>query len=202
MRLTIARYYTPSGRCIQKPYTPGHGEDYENDLIMRYERGEFFSADSIHQDGPEYRTRIGRKVYGGGGIMPDVFIPEDTALYTSYYREAAYRGLLLQFAFDFNDNHRQQLSKLTTVNEMEQWLRRQNLLELFASYAEKNGLQRRNLMLQRSAPLFERTLIANIIYNATDQEHRLQYICKQDPAVIRALQIMEAGTSVPTADGQ
>ncbi len=200
VRLTIARYYTPSGRCIQKPYTPGHGEDYENDLIMRYERGEFFSADSIHQDGPAYSTRIGRKVYGGGGIMPDVFIPEDTALYTSYYREAAYRGLLLQYAFDFNDQNRAQLSKLKTVGEMEQWLKRQNLLERFAQYAEKKGLQRRNLMLQRSAPLFERTLIANIIYDATDQEHRLQYLCKQDPAIIRALQIMEEGKSVPTVE--
>ena len=200
VRLTIARYYTPSGRCIQKPYVPGHDEDYENDLIMRYERGEFFSADSIHQDGPAYKTRIGRTVYGGGGIMPDVFIPEDTALYTSYYREAAYRGLILQFAFEFNDNNRQQLSKLNTVSEMEQWLRRQNLLQRFAEFADAHGLQRRNLMLQRSAPLFERSLMANIIYNASDQEHRLQYLCKQDPAIIRALQIMEAGTSVPTTD--
>lgn len=132
--------------------------------------------------------------------MPDVFIPEDTALYTSYYREAAYRGLLLQYAFDFNDQNRAQLSKLKTVGEMEQWLKRQNLLERFAQYAEKKGLQRRNLMLQRSAPLFERTLIANIIYDATDQEHRLQYLCKQDPAIIRALQIMEEGKSVPTVE--
>ncbi|MBQ7443792.1 MAG: S41 family peptidase [Bacteroidaceae bacterium] len=198
VRLTIARYYTPSGRCIQKPYTPGHGEDYENDLIMRYERGEFFSADSIHQEGPEYKTRIGRTVYGGGGIMPDIFIPEDTALYTSYYREAAYRGLLLQFAFEFNDQHRAQLSKLKSAAEMERWLLGQNLLECFAQYGESHGLQRRNLMLKRSAPLFERSLIANIIYDASDQEHRLQYLCKQDPAILRALQIMEAGTSVPT----
>ena len=200
VRLTVARYYTPAGRCIQKPYEPGHGEDYEEDLILRYERGEFFSADSIHQDGPEYKTRLGRTVYGGGGIMPDVFVPEDTSLYTSYYKQAAYMGLILQFAFQFTDQHRPELSRLKSVAEMEQWLRRQNILEQFATFADKHGLQRRNLMLQRSAPLFERSLFANIIYDATDQEHRLQYLCKQDPAIIRALQIMESGTSRPTVE--
>ena len=156
VRLTVARYYTPSGRCIQKPYEKGKGEEYENDLMARYERGEFFSADSIHQDGPEYKTRIGRTVYGGGGIMPDIFIPEDTTLYTSYYKEAQFSGLTIQFAFLFTDQHRQQLMSFRNVGAMEAWLKRQNLLEQFARYGEEHGLRRRNLMLQRSAPLFER----------------------------------------------
>lgn len=199
VRLTIARYYTPSGRCIQKPYEKGHGEEYENDLIARYERGEFFSADSIHQDGPEYKTRLGRTVYGGGGIMPDIFIPEDTTLYTSYFREAVFTGLTVQHAFLFTDQNRQQLNRFKNVNDMVTWLKHQNLLEQFAHYGEEHGLRRRNLMLQRSAPLFERNLIANIIYNAQDQAWRLQYLSTQDPAIIRAQELLNAGESIPKA---
>ena len=197
VRLTIARYYTPSGRCIQKPYEKGKGEEYENDLMARYERGEFFSADSIHQDGPEYKTRIGRTVYGGGGIMPDIFVPEDTTLYTSYYKEALFSGLVIQYAFLFNDQNRAQLQRMKNVGEMEKWLKQQNLLEQFARYGEEHGLKRRNLMLQRSAPLFERSLIANIIYNAQDQQWRLQYLSKADPTIQRALQLFNEGKSVP-----
>lgn len=202
VRLTIARYYTPSGRCIQKPYEKGHGEEYENDLMMRYERGEFFSADSIHQEGPEYKTALGRTVYGGGGIMPDIFIPEDTTLYTSYFKEAQWSGLTIQFAFLYTDQNREQLNSFTTVDEMESWLQRQNLLEKFARYGEEHGLKRRNLMLQRSAPLFERSLISNIIYNAQDQAWRLQYLSKADPTIKRALQLMEEGKSIPEAPSE
>lgn len=193
VRLTIARYYTPSGRCIQKPYEKGHGEEYENDLIARYERGEFFSADSIHQDGPEYKTSLGRTVYGGGGIMPDIFIPEDTTLYTSYFKEAQYTGLTIQFAFLFTDQHREQLMRMRSVGEMKNWLKRQNLLEQFARYGEEHGLRRRNLMLQRSAPLFERSLFSNIIYDAQDQQWRLQYLSEEDPAVQRAIKQFNEG---------
>ena len=199
VRLTIARYYTPSGRCIQKPYENGHGEEYENDLIARYERGEFFSADSIHHDGPEYRTRFGRTVYGGGGIMPDIFIPEDTTLYTSYFREAVYTGLTIQFAFLFTDRNREQLNRFRTAADLVSWLKRQNLLEQFARFGEEHGLRRRNLMLQRSAPLFERNLIANIVYDAQDQAWRLQYLATQDPAIIRAQEIFDAGQAFPQA---
>lgn len=202
VRLTIARYYTPSGRCIQKPYEKGHGEDYENDLILRYERGEFFSADSIHQDGPEYHTRLGRTVYGGGGIMPDIFIPEDTTLYTSYFREAQFTGLTMQFAFLFTDQNRQRLMQFTDVDQMTSWLLNQKLLEQFARYGEEHGLKRRNLMLQRSAPLFERSLISNIIYNAQDMAWRLQYLSKDDPTIQRALQLFVDGESFPKAPEQ
>ncbi len=199
VRLTIARYYTPSGRCIQKPYVKGHGEEYENDLIARYERGEFFSADSIHQDGPEYHTRLGRTVYGGGGIMPDIFIPEDTTLYTSYFREAVFTGLTIQFSFQYTDQNRAQLNQFRNARDMAAWLSRQNLLEQFARFAEQQGLRRRNLMLQRSAPLFERNLISNIIYNAQDQAWRLQYLSTLDPAVLRAQEIFDAGEAFPSA---
>ena len=114
IRLTIARYYTPSGRCIQKPYEKGHGDEYENDLMERYERGEFFSEDSIKQNGPQFKTLLGRIVYGSGGIMPDIFIPEDTSDVTSYYKEANMSGLIRLFALDFTDEHRDELNELET----------------------------------------------------------------------------------------
>ena len=95
IRLTIARYYTPSGRCIQKPFKPGDNADYENDILTRYQHGEFFSQDSIKHEGPAYHTVNGRTVYGGGGITPDIFVPEDTSKVTSYYKEAVMSGLIL-----------------------------------------------------------------------------------------------------------
>lgn len=109
IRLTVARYYTPSGRCIQKPYQPGDDADYEADLLNRYQHGEFFSQDSIKQSGPAYHTVLGRTVYGGGGIMPDVFVPEDTTNFTSYYKQALMSGLMLQYAFTYTDQNRQNL---------------------------------------------------------------------------------------------
>ena len=131
--------------------------------------------------------------------MPDIFIPEDTTRYTSYYKEAVYTGLTIQFAFLFTDQNRQQLMKFNTVAETERWLKRQNILEKFARYAEEHGLRRRNLMLQRSAPLFERNLISNIIYNAQDQSARLQYLSEEDPAILRAIELFNAGESFPKA---
>ena len=109
IRLTIARYYTPSGRCIQKPYTTGDDNEYAQDIVTRYQHGEFFSQDSIKHTGPAYHTRLGRIVYGGGGITPDIFVPEDTLNITSYYKEAAMSGLILQFAFTYTDNNRQKM---------------------------------------------------------------------------------------------
>ena len=197
VRLTIARYYTPSGRCIQRPYTSGEDEDYENDWMLRYERGEYFSADSIKQEGPAYKTRIGRQVFGGGGIMPDYFVPQDTTQFTSYYREAVYTGLLVQYAFQFTDQYRDQLSKMESAEEMSAWLKRKNIVETFASYAEAHGLQRRNLMLRQSAALIERNLMASIIYNISGQKERLQYISQYDNTVIRALQLIEQGQTTP-----
>ncbi|MBO4905587.1 MAG: S41 family peptidase [Bacteroidaceae bacterium] len=199
VRLTVARYYTPSGRCIQRSYTSGEDKDYENDWMLRYERGEFFSADSIKQEGPAYKTRLGREVYGGGGIMPDYFVPEDTTLFTSYYREAVYNGLLLQFAFQFTDQHRDELSRLETVDKLAAWLGNQRLVELFATYADHNGLLRRNLQLRQSSPLIERNLTASIIYNISGQKERLQYISQWDNTIIKALQLIEQNETVPQA---
>ena len=199
IHLTVARYYTPSGRCIQKPYQPGHGEEYEMELIERYERGEYFSGDSIKKEGEEFHTTLGRPVYGGGGITPDLFVPEDTTLYTPYYREAVIHGYIRQFAFEYTDKNRETLARFSRMADLEKYLTHQNLLEKFAQHAASHGLQRRNLMLQKSRVLFERFIIGNIIYNAMTQQEYQEYINKSDPTVLRALEIIEEGKAKPTA---
>lgn len=200
VRLTIARYYTPSGRCIQKPYVKGHDEEYENELMARYERGEFFSQDSIHQEGPSYQTRIGRTVYGGGGIVPDVFIPEDTTGVTSYYREALFTGLIRQFAFAYTDDNRSKLTEYSNAIQMEKYLRSQGLLEKFARFAEQHSLRRRNLMLYKSRALFERAIYGNIIYNALDMSEYIKFLNEKDPTVLKATEILLKGESVPQVE--
>ncbi len=198
MRLTVARYYTPAGRCIQKPYIKGKGQDYDMDLITRYEHGEFFSQDSIHQDETSiFHTSIGRPVYGGGGIMPDIFVPQDTSDYTSYYKMAAMRGLMVKFAFDYTDHNRSRLKEYDTVEKLEKYLKQQGLLEQFARYADQRGLKRRNNMLYRSRALFEEALYGNIIYNMLGMEEYLKYLNATDPAVLRAIEVLERGESVP-----
>ena len=197
VRLTIARYYTPSGRCIQKPYEKGHDEAYENDLLARYERGEYFSQDSIPQEGEQYRTSLGRIVYGGGGITPDIFVPEDTTAITSYYREAVFTGLIHQFAFAYADENRAKLTSLRTADKMEQYLRKENLLEKFAQFGEKHQLRRRNLMLQKSRRLFERSIYGSIINYIGDMKDYLMFIGKDDRVVIKAQEVLEQGLSFP-----
>ena len=146
IRLTIARYYTPSGRCIQKPFKPGDNIDYENDILTRYKNGEFFSQDSIKHKGPAYHTHNGRTVYGGGGITPDIFVPEDTSKVTSYFKEAVLSGLMMQYCFNYTDKYRKKLSTYTEMRPLAAYLGKQNLVSDFANYADRNGLRRRNLM--------------------------------------------------------
>ena len=113
MRLTVARYYTPSGRCIQKPYSKGDKKAYENELLDRANEGEYYSLDSIQfNDTLRYTTRLnGRTIYGGGGVMPDVYVPVDTSEYTTYYRDLYAKGILNQYAIGYVDQHRKQLSR-------------------------------------------------------------------------------------------
>lgn len=197
VRLTIARYHTPSGRCIQKAYEKGHGEDYENELLLRYQRGEFYVEDSIRQEGPDYKTTIGRTVYGGGGIRPDIFIPDDSTGVTSYYKEAAFSGLISQFCFEVVDQNREILQELSSLEKKLEWMDKQHLLESFARYAQKHSLPRRNLMLKRSERLFRRSIYGGIIYNSSDMNDYLRFINREDNAVLRALEIIREGKTVP-----
>ena len=203
IRLTIARYYTPSGRCIQKPYNKGKDAQYDMDILNRYEHGEFFSKDSIKQDESHiYYTSIGRPVYGGGGIMPDIFVPQDTTGITSYFTMAANRGLTVQFCFQYTDKNRQKLSQYKTGEELLKYLKTQNILEKFAQFAENKGLKRRNLLMNKSKELFNRNLYGNIIYNMLNMEEYLKFLNQSDPTVQKALEVLKAGESFPQAPEQ
>ena len=178
IRLTIARYYTPSGRCIQKPYEKGNDAEYEMDIITRYEHGEFFSADSIKQNIKEiYHTSLGRTVYGG----------------------AATRGLIIRYTLDYTDKNRNKLKEYDTPQKMEAYLKTQNLLEKFAEYAEKKGLKRRNILMYKSKQLFEESLYGNIIYNMLGIEAYITYSNLTDKTVQKALEVLEKGESFPQA---
>lgn len=199
VRLTIARYYTPSGRCIQKPYVHGETDDYAQDLMIRYEHGEFFSQDSIKHTGPKYHTSKGRVVYGGGGITPDIFVPEDTTGFTSYYKQATMSGLILQFAFTYTDDNRPKLNNFKEMMELADYLKKQNLVDKFANYANDKGLKRRNLMIRKSHYLLDRFINSRIIYNMLDEQAWLEYVNEDDATIREALKTFRNNAAFPKA---
>jgi carboxyl-terminal processing protease len=199
IRLTVARYYTPSGRCIQRKYTSGNDENYEMDLVNRFEHGEFFSKDSIKLDKSKpYHTVLGRTVYGGGGIMPDVFVPEDTAKVTSYYRTIVNDALDIMFGFTYTDSNRTTLNQYKNVDDLVSYLKTQDLLDKLADYAAKNGIKRRNLMLMRSHEILEKRLFGRIIYNVLGDEASMEYLNEDDPTVLTAVNILKNGKAFPS----
>lgn len=199
VRLTIARYYTPSGRCIQKPYVHGETDDYAQDLMSRYEHGEFFSQDSIKHTGPKYHTSNGRVVYGGGGITPDIFVPEDTTGFTSYYKQATMSGLILQFAFTYTDDNRPKLNNFKEMMALADYLKKQNLVDKFANYANDKGLKRRNLMIRKSHYLLDRFINSRIIYNMLDEQAWLEYVNEDDATIREALKTFRNNAAFPKA---
>ena len=199
MRLTIARYHTPSGRCIQKPYTKGDKDKYEMDLLERYNRGEFFSQDSIHQNEQQtYKTRKGRIVYGGGGIMPDIFVSSDTTNHTSYSQEAFTRGLISRFALQYSEKNRPTLSQYKSYEEMVRYLDTQPILDNFVEYATKKGLKRRNNLIAKSKDVLTRSLYSHIIYQMQGMLEHVKYVNQDDPTVQKAVEILEKGEAFPS----
>ena len=199
VRLTIARYYTPSGRCIQKPYVKGQKrEEYDLDLQTRYQHGEFFNVDSIKQTGEVYHTTLGREVYGGGGIMPDYFVAEDTTFFTTYYTEAITTGLVSQFCFEYVDNNRPTLKKFKTPEDLLKYIKKQNLIEGFVKYADKHELKRRNNMIVKSKSLFEHAIYGKIIYSMFEMNDYTEYINRSDLTVLKAVDLFKKGKTKPT----
>ena len=200
LRLTVARYYTPSGRCIQKPYVKGHSRDeYDMDLITRYEHGEFFNEDSIHQSGEKYFTRIGRVVYGGGGIMPDFFVAEDTTKITAYYAEVNSKGLIAQFCFEYADGNRKAMSKMETADEIIHYLRKQMIMDKFIRFCDSKGVKRRNNMILTSQHLLERAVYSGIVYYMLDMNEYIEYLNRDDPTVLKAIEVFKKGEYRPVA---
>lgn len=168
IRLTIARYYTPTGRSIQKPYNNGF-DDYFEDLNSRYEHGEFEIPDSIRfADSLKFITPGGRIVYGGGGIMPDIFVPLDTTGITPYF--LAVRPQIYRFALKYTENNREKLQKLTQTSEMEKFLDKQRLLEQFIEFAAGAGVRKDPDGLKTSGNLIHTQLKAYIARNILDNK--------------------------------
>lgn len=197
LRLTKARYYTPSGRCVQKPYTPGDEEEYEQDLILRAEHGEYYSQDSIKTSGEKYKTYLGRTVYGGGGIIPDVFTPRDTTGINSYFKDVYLSGMMSRFSYYFVDSNRKSLAAVRSIDDMLKFLKKKNLVETFVKYAEKNGQKRRNLLIKESHKLLETYLTSNIIDDFLGAKASAEYANRTDPAMLRALELFKRGEVFP-----
>lgn len=176
IRLTVARYYTPSGRSIQRPYTNGDEMAYHMDIIDRYNRNEFFSADSIHFDeSQKFKTVGGRTVYGGGGIMPDVFMPLDTVGMSDYYRKVWNTNVLYRYTMEFTDRHRTEMDAVSSLAELDTLLSRGDLVENFVAYAERNGVERDDVGLAMSREIIEAQLRAYIGRNALHDDAGFYY---------------------------
>lgn len=201
MRLTVQRYYTPSGRCIQKTFTRGENDSYESEILDRYANGEIFSADSIKFDPAKvFSTAGGRKVYGGGGITPDVFIPSDTTGYSSYYLAVANAGLLQKFAYEYADLNRTELSKAKDVQQLLRKLPgRDILLSAFVRYAVTNGVPARWYYINISANLIVNQLRALIAGDILGTNAYYEIFNANDPAVRRAVEEIHSGLGVSVA---
>lgn len=197
IRLTTARYYTPSGRCVQKPFTPGDEQAYEADLVERANTGEYFSSDSIKVKGKKFLTRLGRPVYDGGGITPDYFIPRDTLGMTSYFKDVYLDGTMYQFAYWFVDQHRKELSAFSDYQAIAKYLAKKKMVEQFVRYAEQHGNRRRNLMIRTSYGLLTQHLTSYVISNTLGQRASTQYVNESDKAVLRALKVLKEGKAFP-----
>lgn len=175
IRLTVARYYTPTGRCIQKPYEKGKGDEYAHDLISRYNRGELKSADSIHfPDSLKAQTLAkGRTVYGGGGIMPDVFVPIDTTFYSDYHHTLVSKGLVNRVAMNYLDKHREELNKKykKILTYKEKFIVPESLMDELLAMAEEKKISFKKEEYNRSLPLIQlqiKALIARDLFDMTE----------------------------------
>ena len=191
VRLTVARYYTPSGRCIQKPYTLGEQKDYEKELLERFEHGEQFSADSIHlNDTTTYRTKKGRIVHGGGGIMPDIFVGRDTTLNTPWYNKCVNLAFTYQFAYQYTDKHRKELAKYKDWQSLEQYLNSRNILREFVAFAAEKDVAPNEEQIAKSKPLITRLLNAYIVRDVLGDEGFFPLFERDDEITKKAIEVL------------
>ena len=195
IRLTIARYYTPSGRCIQKPYVKGEEEDYDNDLAKRLEHGELMHADSIHlPDSLMFKTkRLGRTVYGGGGIMPDYFVPIDTTLYSDYHRDLVAKGVVIKTTLNYIEKNRKALTK--SYRKFDDFNRKfevsNELLDELRKEGEKSGVAFNETEYNTSLPRIKTQLKALIARDIWEMSEYYQVMNQTDDVVQQALKIIE-----------
>lgn len=195
IRLTVQRYYTPSGRCIQKDYTRGHNSGYDTEILDRYTNGEIFNVDSVKLDETKiFRTLGGRKVYGGGGIMPDVFVPSDTSCVTSYYLNVVNNGLINKFAYEYADLNRADLSTAKTTSQLLAKLPPADiLLRAFTRYAAENGVPQRWYYINISTPLILTQLRALIARDILGMTSYFEIVNETDLTVLEAVKQIRNG---------
>jgi len=202
LRLTVARYYTPSGRCIQKPYKDGM-EQYAQDIINRMQHGELEQADSIHfADSLRYETKNGRTVYGGGGIMPDIFVPMDTTEYSVYYSKIIGKGLTYSFTLEYCDKNRAKLKKLKTANDFIKYLTNKNILHQFTDYVTSQGIKKDLKGLYISGHLIKTQIIASITRNMIGDEEFYYVIQDVDKTLQKAIEISKSRESLEEILGE
>jgi carboxyl-terminal processing protease len=190
VRLTTARYYTPSGRCIQKPYDKGL-DDYYSEVYKRFLHGEFTEKDSIVlNDSLLYYTVSGRPVYGGGGIMPDVFVPMDTSGFTKLYSEISKKNLEYLFAVEYVDNNRKNLEKIESVPLLIVHLNNDNVKSKFWNFVSKNGVKINSADLAKSGREIERTVYAFIARQVLGDSAFYQIYQESDPVINKAVEII------------
>jgi len=196
LRLTIARYYTPSGRSIQRPY--GKGIDYEGDFEDRYTSGELLNADSItFPDSLKFSTKGGRTVYGGGGIMPDIFVPIDTTYDSEYFNELSYLGLLRQFSFEYVDKNRDKLLKMGDESFfVKQYQVAEDIMNQLFSYAQAEGLQKDEAGIKRSKKEIALRLKAQIAKQLYGDESFYKILLQADPDFEKGLESLNSSVSV------
>lgn len=202
LRLTTARYYTPTGRSIQKPYTIGDEASYEADLWNRYRNNEFFSADSIHfADSLKRTTPGGKVVYGGGGIMPDLFVPADTTDVTKYFLEVSGRNILYRYTIEYADRHREALNAVQTVDDLQRLLDSdRTLVDDFVRYAARHGVAPRPADIARSRKLIEAQLRAYIGRNTSLEDNGFYAnIYPVDNVVMRAIEELSKSDAAPAS---
>lgn len=194
-RLTVQRYFTPSGRCIQKDYHAPSGSAYEMEVVERYDNGEIFNADSMRVDTAQvFHTVSGRPVYGGGGIIPDVFVPSDTAGVTSYYIRVVNDGLVRDFSYEYADLNRDRLSSCDTVDQIFASLPSDaTLLQSFVHYAQQRGVAPRWYYINTSAPLLVNQIKALIVRDVLGMNGYFEVVNTRDAVVNEAVRRLDAG---------
>jgi C-terminal peptidase (prc) len=201
LRLTISRYYTPSGRSIQKDYKLGKNSDYSMDILNRYTHGEFYSKDSIKMnDSLLYKTANGRNVYGGGGIMPDIFVPSDSTGVTSYLNNVVNTGTIYLYAFRYADVNREKLSEFKKYEDLMAYLASQPLLEDFVSFAETKGIRRRPVYINMSKDIMLRQIKSYIARNIMGEEAFYKTFFSDDKNIARALEVIKNNQTFPKVD--
>lgn len=191
LRLTVSRYHSPSGRCIQKPYDEGKAS-YYSDIAKRFMHGELSEKDSIHNNIElKYKTKGGRTVYGGGGITPDVFVPIDTTGVSIYLRRLMEKNLIYRYSFSYVDSHRKEMKDLKDYKQVLDYLSKKDVVSQFVRYAVKNGVKKDNKGLKASYEIIDIRLKAYMARHLIDDPGFYPIIRKLDATLEKAFNIVQ-----------